>query len=60
MKIGIVDYDLWAKPKKELNVELMKLGTYYENKGHQVESVTPTDDIFNYDKIIFAANTVLD
>ena len=53
MRIGIIDYDMYVKPSvKRLNVEAMKLGTYYEKKGFSVEILSPEDIIFNYDKII--------
>ena len=57
MKIGIIDYDLWKRPKSKIfNVEAMKLGTYYEERDCQVDILSPDDDIFLYDKIIFIAN----
>lgn len=56
MKIGLIDYDLYKIPNiKLLNVEIMKLGTYYEEKGYEVNILSPDDSIFYYDKIIVAA-----
>lgn len=60
MKIGLIDYDLYMEPKKKrFNVEVMKLGTYYEEKGHQVEVLSPANIIFDYDKIIVVASFTL-
>ena len=37
MKIGLVDVDMLANPRKyEPKVELMKLGVYYQKNGHKV------------------------
>lgn len=60
MRIGLVDYDLYVKPSlKVLNVEVMKLGTYYEKKGCQVDILSPADSPFYYDKIIIVTNRAL-
>lgn len=57
MRIGIIDYDLYERPKlKRLNPEVMKIGKYYEDRGFQVEVLSPADNILNYDKIIFICN----
>ena len=60
MRIGLMDYDLYTRPRiKRLNVEVMKLGTYYEEKGHSVEVLSPESIIFNYDKIIFITTSTI-
>lgn len=57
MKIGLVDIDLLINPKvKILNVELMKLGVYYEKQGHQVEVLHPHSYILDYDKLCIFCN----
>lgn len=59
MKIGLYDYDLCTRPKtKKLNVEIMKLGSYYESRGCQVDVLSPEDNIFYYDKIIVVTNVL--
>lgn len=57
MKVGLYDIDIMPKCKtKYLNIDLMKFGSYYENNGCQVETLTPFDNIFNYDKIVVFSN----
>lgn len=59
MRVGIIDYDFWQHPKTSiLNVEAMKLGTYYEERECQVDVLSPEDNIFLFDKIIFIFNGV--
>jgi len=60
MKIGLVDIDLLIQPNsKILNVELMKLGAYYEELGHQVEVLHPKSYIYDYDKLCIFCNSHL-
>lgn len=57
MKIGLIDAELWNKPElKVLNVELMKLGVYYQKQGHQVEVLHKGDYFYDYDKICLFSN----
>ena len=57
MRIGLVDIDLLIQPNsKILNVELMKLGAYYEELGHQVEVLHPKSYIYDYDKLCIFCN----
>ena len=57
MKIGLVDSDLLIIPQlKTLNVELMKLGVYFENNGHQVEVLHKENNPYDYDKLIIFAS----
>lgn len=59
MKVGLVDYDFIERPQwKTVNVELAKIGNYYESYGHEVHVVTPLDNIFSFDKIIIASNRI--
>lgn len=59
MRIGLVDYDFIEIPQsKTLNVELMKIGNYYESYGHEVKAVTPLDNIFSYDKLIIGSSRI--
>lgn len=52
MKIGLVDVDMLANPRKyEPKVELMKLGVYYQKNGHQVETLHERSDPFDYDML---------
>ena len=52
MRIGLIDIDILNKAKKNnLNVDLMKLGAYYEKNGHQVEVLHERNDIFDYDML---------
>lgn len=53
MKVGLIDIDLLNSPKiGKLNTELIKLGVYYENNGHQVEVLHEKNSIYDYDKLI--------
>ena len=59
MKIGIIDYDLYKTPRvKRLNADAMKLCNYYQEKGIECTMLSPADDIFTWDKIIFFAEQV--
>lgn len=59
MKIGLLDCELIECPQlKTINVELMKVGAYYESYGHEVHTVTPLDNVFSYDKIVMGSNRV--
>ena len=54
MKIGVIDYDLYKKPQvKRLNADAMKVCNYYQEKGCEVAILSPADNIFHWDKIIF-------
>lgn len=59
MRVGLVDYDFIERPQwKTVNVELAKIGNYYESYGHEVRIVTPLDNIFSFDKLIIASNRI--
>lgn len=59
MRIGLVDYDFLERPSwKTVNVELAKIGNYYESYGHEVRAVTPLDNIFSFDKLIIGSSRI--
>lgn len=58
MKIGLVDTELTVLHKERtLNVELMKLGTYYQSIGHEVEALTEKSNPYDYDKLVIFATS---
>lgn len=59
MRVGLVDYDFIEWPQfKTVNVELMKIGNYYESYGHEVRAVTPLDNIYSFDKLIIGSSRI--
>ena len=57
MKVGMIDLDLYMFPQRKiLNSDLMKLGAYYENNGHQVEVLNEKNDKFDYDMLCIFSN----
>ena len=59
MRIGLVDCDFIEKPQyKTVNVELMKIGNYYERYGYEGKSITPLNNIISYDKLIYASTCI--
>ena len=51
MRIGIIDADLLDRGTKYPNLALMKLSSYYKQRGNTVELVESYEDIMQYDKI---------
>jgi hypothetical protein len=57
LKVGLIDIDMFHAPKKHiLNIDLMKFGAYYEKNDCQVETMTPEDSVYDYDKVVVFSN----
>ena len=52
MIIGFYDADLMSAPKKpKVNLEIMKMASYFSSKNHVVELITDLDELQRYDKV---------
>jgi hypothetical protein len=51
MKVGIIDSDLLDNGTKHPNLALMKISSYYKNKGFETKLLEDYNNLDNYDKI---------